>query len=80
MHLCVKLGAGEAGGDGLGRRAWIPVLTCSREMDGLRCPDFPCGYSNCVLMEVGAERSSAEGRRYKSSRFLLWQRSELRAA
>lgn len=35
-------------------------------MDRLRCPDFPCGYSNCVIMEVGAEWPSAEGRRYKA--------------
>lgn len=35
-------------------------------MDRLRCPDFPCGYSNCVIMEVGAEWSSAEGQRYKA--------------
>lgn len=70
VHLCVKLGGeGGGGGAGLGHRsAWIPLLTCSREMDWLRCPDFPCGYSNCVIMEVGAEWLSAVGTELQSLR------------
>lgn len=66
MHLPVKLGGGRRDG-GLSRSAWIPLPTCSGEMDRLRCPDFPCDYSNCVIMEVGAEWPSAEGRRYKAT-------------
>lgn len=36
-------------------------------MDRLRCPDFPCDYSNCVIMEVGAEWPSVEARQYKAT-------------
>lgn len=43
---------------------------CSGEMDRLRCPDFPCDYSNFVIMEVGAEWPSAEGQRYKTNGFV----------
>lgn len=61
---------GEGGDDAFGWSAWIPVLTCGGEMDKLRCPNFPCDYSNCVIMEVGAEWSSADGQKYKAPGFM----------
>lgn len=39
-------------------------------MDRLRCPDFPCDYSNCVIMEAGAEWPSVEGQRYKATGYM----------
>lgn len=39
-------------------------------MDKLRCPNFPCDYSNCVIMEVGAEWPSADGQKYKAPGFM----------
>lgn len=61
---------GEGGDDAFGWSAWIPVLTCGGEMDKLRCPNFPCDYSNCVIMEVGAEWSSVDGQKYKAPGFM----------
>lgn len=49
VHLPGKLG-GEMRGDGPCWSSYIPLLMYRGEMDWLRCPDFPCDDSNCVVM------------------------------
>lgn len=40
-------------------------------MDTLRCVDFPCDFSNCGIMELGAKWPSAEGQKCKAPSSLL---------